>query len=171
MEEKVIERRTEIIRELPPSPGPHSAEVPRSVKEWDVLSKKTSHRSPSPSSTTVTSRRSPSPTRTHRSHRSRKSSSHISRARSVSSATRELIISEDREESATIRGGIGALIVPNRERRTERNIKAEIRALEAERRLLRSERESGHEMIVVKERGDEVVEVRKDKKGRLSLVR
>lgn len=101
---------------------------------------------------------------------------------SSASTRRELIIAEDREESATVRAGVGALIVPGRERRTERDIKAEIRELERERKALKLEREvdrlrvddrdsRDRELIVVKERDDEVVEVRKDRKGRLSLVR
>ena len=173
-EEKVVERRTEIIRELPPSPGSPNPNPPRSVKEWDVLSRHTSHhdsreRSPSPASSA------------HRTHHSRRTSRshHHSRARSVSSAStrREIIIAEDREESGTIRAGVGALIVPSRDRRTDRDIKAEIRALEAERRVLRLEREGDRdrerdrELLIVKERDDEVVEVRKDRKGRLALVR
>ena len=71
------------------------------------------------------------------------------------------------------------MIPSSRDRRSERDIKAEIRALEQERRALRVERESDRyrtedrerELIVVKERDDEVVEVRKDRKGRLALVR
>ena len=74
---------------------------------------------------------------------------------------------------------MGALIVPSRDRRSERDIKAEIRALEQERKALKLEREADRvrgdererELIIVKERDDEVVEVRKDRKGRLALVR
>ena len=72
----------------------------------------------------------------------------------------------------------GTLVIPNRERRTERSIKSEIRALEAEQKALQLEREAerlrnggGGELMVVKERENGVVEVRKDKKGRLSLRR
>ena len=68
--------------------------------------------------------------------------------------------------------------MPNHGRRSSRSIKYEIEALKAERRALEQERKGdklrghspGGEVII--ERGkDEVVEVRKDKKGRLMLRR
>lgn len=161
-EEKIIERRTEIIREGG-SPAP---DVPRSVRDWDVMSTRTKNRSPSPASS-------------HHSHHTRRKSGHSSRQRSHSAvSSRHEILLEERDESATVRGPIGALIVPDRDRRGSRSIKSEIKALEAEKKALRYEREAerlrgetgGGEIIIARER-DDVVEVRKDKKGRLSLRR
>ena len=144
------------------------------MRDWDVMSGTAggskSRRSPSPSSASTTTARS--------SH----AKARRSRARSAASTTREIILEEDREESATIRAGIGALIVPDHRsrERSQRSIRNEIKALEAERKALRLERDaerlrgetSGGEIIIARERVDEdVVEVRKDKKGRLSLVR
>lgn len=55
--------------------------------------------------------------------------------------------------------------------RSERDIKEEIRALEAERRMLKYEREGDYEIIERREPRREVVRVEKDRKGRLALVR
>ena len=138
------------------------------------MSSKTSKRSPS-------TKRSPSPTTTRRSHSHHTHHSHASRsrARSLSSAStrRELIIEEDRGDSGTIHAGVGALVVPNRERRSSRSIKQEIRALEAERKALKHERdaerlrgEGRDEIIITRDRPD-TVEIKKDRRGKMSLVR
>lgn len=59
--------------------------------------------------------------------------------------------------------------------RKTRDIQAEIRALEAEKRALKAERKSGlagqGEMVVVTQKDDEVVEVRRDRRGKMMLVR
>lgn len=71
-----------------------------------------------------------------------------------------------------------ALIAP-KERRDERSIKAEIRALEAEKKMLKYEREAEKEhrkvdryrdgeILIERERD---VKIEKDRKGRMSLVR
>lgn len=92
-----------------------------------------------------------------------------------------------------------ALVVPDRDRRSDRDIQAEIRALEAEQRALRLERDSGDRRdlaLRVRERPEDefqlveyrdrrpvyeevreksparnVVRVEKDRKGRMALVR
>ena len=195
--ERIIERR-EIITSPPPPP----AEVPRSVREWDVMREerieKIIEREPSPArerkshrsqrSRSVKSHRNRSPSPSLKSHRRSPSPSVKSRRRSPSiesirprhrassqSTRREIIIDDDREESATVHGGPLALVVPERRHKSEREIKEEIRELEAERRLIKHEREGRQrgerEIIITDERPREVVEVRKDRKGRMSLVR
>jgi hypothetical protein len=133
-------------------------------------------------------RRSPSPGGKPRKSRapSPSAKSHKSRARSASSVSVErveIIRAEEREESATVHGGPFALIHQPSSRRDERSIKAEIRALEAEKKALKYEREMEKErqraeryrdgeILIVKDKKDmEIVEIKKDKKGRLSLVR
>jgi hypothetical protein len=59
----------------------------------------------------------------------------------------------------------------DRDTRTERDLKEEIRALEAERRMLKYERENDYEFVEKREPRKEVVRVEKDRKGRLALVR
>lgn len=60
----------------------------------------------------------------------------------------------------------------SRDTRTEREIKEEIRALEAERRMLKYEREGDRDYeFIERERPRNVVRVEKDRKGRLALVR
>ena len=85
------------------------------------------------------------------------------------------MIEDDRYESNHVHGGVGALVIPNRERRTTRNIKNEIRALEAEKKALKLEREAdrlrGNGSITIVNERDDVIEVRKDKKGRMSIRR
>lgn len=161
------------------------SEAPRSVREWDTL--KVERRSPSP----TRSRRSRS-TR-HRSHSRRESSpSEISirkteTIREVSPARtrhsrrgsgsgtvierKEFVEIEERDESNSLHGGPLALVLPDRRRKSDREIKEQIRELEEERRVLRLERGSREkEIIIERERPEEVVEVRKDRKGRMSLV-
>lgn len=90
---------------------------------------------------------------------------------------------EERIEESNHIGGPLTVLVPEgrhseerrmtrveRDTRTEREIKEEIRALEAERRMLKYERDSDYEFIE-RERPRNVVRVEKDRKGRLALVR
>jgi hypothetical protein len=89
------------------------------------------------------------------------------------------IIEGDIGESNSIHAGPLALVV-DRHPKSDRDIKEEIRALEAERRALRNERveirrpsryrEEDREIIITRPAEEEVIEVRKDKKGRMSLV-
>jgi hypothetical protein len=124
------------------------------------------------------------------------------RAHSTSSTRREIILEDDRVESATIRGPLGMLAVPDgrrresatiqgpvgvlvvadRHRRESANLGAEVRALEAERRLLRLERQNdrdrglvrvnrypreaeGELVIETVERRGDVVRIEKERKG------
>ena len=69
-----------------------------------------------------------------------------------------------------------ALIIPGRDRRSSRSIQAEIKALEAERKALKYEREAervrhSNEVILEKEYRNGDVEIKKDRRGKLSLVR
>ncbi|KAF2013063.1 hypothetical protein BU24DRAFT_375003 [Aaosphaeria arxii CBS 175.79] len=101
-------------------------------------------------------------------------------AQSVRSASppRHEIYEERIEESNHI-GGPLTVLVPEERRivrterdyRTEREIKDEIRALEAERRMLKYEREGDYEIIERREPKREIIRVEKDRKGRLALVR
>lgn len=136
-------------------------------------------------STHKSEKRSPSPSgKSHRSRAHSPAKTYKSRARSLSSASTqrvEIIRGDDREESATVHGGPFALIAPaHTHRRDERSIKAEIRALEAEKKALKLEREMERErskadryreseVEIVRDR--DVVKIEKDRKGRLSLVR
>lgn len=156
------------------------SEAPRSVREWDMLQPE---------------KRSPSPSKS-RSHRSRRRSSPGFRedvferreVRRSSPAREEVIerreiIEDDRGESNSIHAGPLALVLPERQRKTDRDIKAEIRALEAERKALklerhvekdrgRAERIRDTEVIIERDRpSEEIIEVKKDRKGRMSLVR
>lgn len=108
-----------------------------------------------------------------------------SRARSVSEAStrRELFVpAEEKDESATVHGFTGLLQMQTRpsKGRDEHSIKAQIRALEAEKKALKHEREMEKErhkadryreteIEIVRDR--DVVKIEKDKKGRLSLIR
>ncbi len=168
------------------------SEAPRSVREWDNL-KAESVRSVSPRSKGRHSRhvsrsrrgsspneeiiekktiiREVSPARTSRSRR--QSSVH-----GTEIIERREIIEEDRDESNSFHAGPLALVVDRRPK-SDRDIKEEIRALEAERRALRSERveirrpsrykEEDREIIIARPAEEEIIEVRKDKKGRMSL--
>ncbi|KAF2805507.1 uncharacterized protein BDZ99DRAFT_466499, partial [Mytilinidion resinicola] len=81
---------------------------------------------------------------------------------------------EERIEESNRIGGPLQVLVPG-DRRDERDIKAEIRRLEDERRLLKYERENDrlvdYEVIERREPVREVVRIEKDRKGRLALVR
>lgn len=215
----IDEHRSEFAEEVRTKP---LSEAPRSVREWDGLSKirsispksSVSHRSrrshshadrsrrstSSSSSTevfeekkTIIEERSSSPARTHRSHRS-----HRSRGTSFSGTEiieRKKIIEEDvgiADESNSVAFGPLALVEQASRERTDEEIKRDIRRLERERRDLRRERSRGAEVvriergrrdssplllepaargeIIIERRGDELVEVRKDRRGKMSLV-
>lgn len=176
--------REEIIEKERVTHVPMS-EAPRSVREWDTL--KVERRSPSPTRTTRTRR-----SRSHHSRaRSRRGSSpemivekreiirEVSPARTIrtrrnsrasSPSTivekREIIQIDDRDESNSVHAGPLPLVIQDRRRKTERELKEEIRALEAERRMIRLERAPRErEVIIERERPEEVIEVRKDKKA------
>ena len=199
--EIVERRTTEIIINAPEGTTHQPlSEAPRSVREWDVLSSKshktekrspspsakshrTTRRSPSPSAKSHrTARRSPSPSaKSHRTERrgsspsakSHKSlSTHHSRHRSVSSVSTHRnidIIKEDMDDSATIRGPL-ELIVPER-RKDERNFQAEIRALEAEKRALKLEREIEKERRRSgRYRDEELLVIERDRKPRDEII-
>ena len=184
------------------------SEAPRSVRDWDALSAKSvpkSHRSHSrrrsrrgSSPGTVREEffekkeriveRAPSPARTYRTRGT-------SRSRSETTGT-EIIVEkkiyeeDDYDESNSVHVGPLALVVDRKPDRSDRDIKDEIRRLEAERRALRRERkyerESGELIkvervrerspsprneIIVERRGEEILEVKKDRRGRMSLVK
>jgi len=93
---------------------------------------------------------------------------HAESVRSISPPRHEHY--EERIEESNHIGGPLQVLVPERHR-GERDIKAEIRRLEDERRLLKYEREGEYEVIERREPVREVVRVEKDRKGRLALVR
>lgn len=175
---EVIEhRKTEIVISSPPQ-----NEVPRSVREWDdgahlekggghsehgggsVHGEHSRSRSEKRSLSPIEIVRKPSRSR-HRAH---------------SSATHhKLVLEEEVGESNSMHGPL-AIIAPRDHRKDERAIKAEIRALEAEKKALRLEREREkehkkadryreEEIIIEKDR--DVIRIEKDRKGRRSLVR
>lgn len=100
---------------------------------------------------------------------------------------RRTIYEEDTiDESNSVHVGPLALVVDRRKSRSDRDIKEEIRRLERERKSLREERRdrdvikverirerspSRNRAIIIEERGEEVIEVRKDRKGKMALVR
>jgi hypothetical protein len=172
------------------------SEAPSSVRDWDHLKAESvrsvspkrrsrsrhpsrSRRDDSPKEKVIEKRtiiREVSPART-----SRTSRRHSSIPRTEIIERREIIEENDIGESNSIHAGPLALVV-DRHPKTDRDIKEEIRALEAERRALRSERveirrpsryvEEDREIVIATTRPvvEEVIEVRKDKKGRMSLV-
>jgi len=86
------------------------------------------------------------------------------------------------EEDEEFIGGPLAVVVPERRRKSERDIQAEIRSLELEKKALKLEREaeqrraraekireSEYEVVNRKDRGE--VRVEKDRRGRLAIVR
>ncbi|MCJ1387342.1 hypothetical protein MMC18_000185 [Xylographa bjoerkii] len=181
-EEEIVKRRTEIIREGPAS------EVPRSVREWDMMSNNLkSERSPSPGAKSAKSHKTSKTAKTSKSRNpSPSSKTGKSRHRSVSEAStrREIFVPvDDKDESATIHGFAGALQVHesrSSNRRDTQSIKAEIKALEAEKKALKYEREMekerqradryrDSEIEIIRDK--DVIKIEKDRKGRLSLVR
>lgn len=205
-EVRIEREEEEIVKTVPLS------EAPRSVRDWDALSvrsgaksarsrsRRRSRRGSSPEivkEEIIEKRekiieRDYSPARTHRSHRHRDHSpSGTSRSGSEVIIEKKIITEDDYDESNSVHVGPLALVVDRHPDRKDRDIKEEIRRLEAERRALRRERryerEGGElvkiervrerspspvgEIIVEDRRGGEIVEVRKDKRGRMSLVR
>lgn len=203
---KIEKESEEVIKTVPLS------EAPRSVRDWDALSvrsgaksarSRSRRRSRRGSSPEVVKEeiiekkekiieREISPARTHRSHRHRDfSPSATSRSGSEVIIEKKIIQEDDFDESNSVHVGPLALVVDRHPDRTDRDIKEEIRRLEAERRALRRERRYERddrelikverirerspspvgEIIVENRRGDEILEVRKDKRGRMSLVR
>ena len=192
---EIRETRIEEVRTVP------LEEAPRSVREWDNLSVRSdaksrrSHRSRS-----AHSRHSRKPSRSRRSA-SRSSSSSRSGIEIEKKTTiierrpsgeevierRKTIYEEDGiDESNSVNVGPLALVVDRRKSRSDRDIKEEIRRLERERKLLREDRRdrdvvkierirerspSRNRAIIIEERGDEVIEVRKDRRGNMALVR
>ena len=218
--EEIIERR-EII--IPASP----AEVPRSVREWDVMSgaigsehggghsehgaksthgggrsthlevKSSHHRSRSHGG------HSKHGSRSHKSRHSTKGGYSESESESSSSTTIEIekkstrskshhrskstsgAVVEEIEQSNAMHTGPLALVIPHKkEERSERDIKAEIRELEAEKRRLKKEREHEHRRsskyedreegeIIIERRGgkEREVKIEKDRRGNLAFVR
>jgi len=129
--------------------------------------------------------RDPSPTPTVASHKTHKS--HHTHHTEHSHHPREIVEERIVEESNHI-GGPLTIVMPDRGRQSEHDIRREIKALEAERRALKLEREaderryqaalirdSDYEIIESidrpRERSRSVVRVEKDRKGRLALVR
>lgn len=192
---EIRETRIEEVRTLP------MEEAPRSVREWDNLSVRSdaksrrSHRSRSTHSrhTRKTSRSRRSESRSSSSSRSgieiEKKTTIIERRPSGEEVIerRKTIYEEDGiDESNSVHVGPLALVVDRRKSRSDRDIKEEIRRLERERKLLREERRdrdvvkierirerspSRNRAIIIEERGDEVIEVRKDRRGNMALVR
>ncbi|KAF2656894.1 hypothetical protein K491DRAFT_691568 [Lophiostoma macrostomum CBS 122681] len=119
----------------------------------------------------------PPPPSIHHSHAPPPPPSHYSQSVRSASPPRHEVYEERFEESNHI-GGPLTVLVPNRgdheqritriERdvRSERDIKDEIRQLEAERRMLKYERETDYEVIERREPRREVVRIEKDRKGR-----
>ncbi|KAK5467117.1 hypothetical protein LTS15_000087 [Exophiala xenobiotica] len=194
----MVYEKTEKIEEFKTVP---LAEAPRSVREWDQLSV----RSPSPKSHRSHSRRrsrrgsSPgmvketivekkeivrevSPARTHRSNTTRRRGSSVSDETIIE---RKIFREGGDEDSNSVHVGPLALVV-DRNPRSDRDIKEEIRRLEAERRALRKERRYEREgateivrvdrvrdrspsprgEVIIERRGDEILEVKKDRRGR-----
>lgn len=109
--------------------------------------------------------------------RSRRGSHSRRRSRSTAAPKNEYFEEEIFGESNSMHGPL-ALIAP-KERRDEQSIKAEIRALQAEKKMIKLEREAEIEhrkaeryrdgaVIIERERD---VKIEKDRKGRMSLVR
>ena len=161
---------------------------PGTIIKETVLEKKIIEREVSPARTNRTSVRDLSPTHTHRTRR--RSHGSFSDDETVIEKTK-IITDEEAGESNSVHVGPLALVVDRHPSRTDRDIKEEIRRLEHERRHLRRdrryERDSDEvvkierirdrspsprgEIAVIDRRGDEIVEVKKDRRGRMSLVR
>ncbi|KAI9693035.1 MAG: hypothetical protein M1822_005030 [Bathelium mastoideum] len=117
---------------------------------------------------------------THRSSRSRSHSTHHTAVVRSVSPRREIVEERYEEVEGGSIGGPLTVIVPEHRRRSERDIKAEIRRLEAEKRALRLERDADVRLIEadrIRDREYEIVEprevvrVEKDRRGRMALVR
>jgi len=97
---------------------------------------------------------------------------HYAPPQSVRSASppRHEVFEERIEESNHIGGPLTVLVPEDRRRRDERDIKNEIRRLEAERQLLKYEREgdrfSEYEIVEKREKERDVVRIEKDRKAK-----
>lgn len=138
-----------------------------------------------------------SPARTHRTSRSHHHDDHHDHHSDHSD--REVVIEKTRiiteddgfDESNSVHVGPLALVVDRKPSRSDRDIKEEIRRLERERKEIRRERKydrggvggeivkvervrerspSPRGEVIVERRGEEIVEVKKDRRGRMSLV-
>ena len=91
------------------------------------------------------------------------------------SPSRHEVYEERIEESNHIGGPLTVLVPDERRHHDGRDIKHEIRRLEAERQLLKYERESDrfseYEIVERRDKERDVVRIEKDRKGRLALVR
>lgn len=127
-----------------------------------------------------------SPARTHRSGTSHHRGSSVSDETLIE---RRITREAEFDDSNSIHVGPLALVVDRKPPRSEQNIKEEIRILEAERRALRRERRyereggeivkiervrdrspSPHGEVIIERRGEEILEVKKDRRGRMALV-
>ena len=159
---------------------------PGTVVRETVLERKVIERESSPARTHRGSVRESSPATTHRSRRRSRSSSG---SETIIEKTK-IISDEEVGESNSVHVGPLALVVDRHPSRSDRDIKEEIRRLERERRALRSERRyerdseevvkiervrnrspSPKAEIIIERRGEDLVEVKKDRRGRMSLVR
>lgn len=141
-----------------------------------------------------------SPARTHRTstshhhhdhHHHDHSGSDYSGSETIIEKTKIITEEGGFDESNSVHVGPLALVVDRKPTRTDRDIKDEIRRLERERKEIRRERRYEREgiggeivkvervrerspsprgEIVVERRGEEIVEVKKDRRGRMSLV-
>jgi hypothetical protein len=135
-----------------------------------------------------------SPARARRSSHHHHHDDHSSQSGSEVIIEKTKIITEeaDFDESNSVHVGPLALVVDRKPSRSDRDLKDEIRRLERERRELRRERRYdrdgalGTEIIkverlrdrspsprgevIVERRGEDILEVRKDRRGRMSLV-
>lgn len=132
--------------------------------------------------------RSPSPARTHRTSRTHRRGSFDE----TEIVERKIITEEDdyyRDESNSVHVGPLALVVDRSKPRSDREIREEIARLQRERRASHRDREYERDEeivriehrrsrppspvgeVIIERRGEDIVEVRKDKRGRMSLVR
>ena len=159
---------------------------PGTMVRETFVEKKVVDRDYSPARTHRNSIRDLSPAHTHRTRRS-----HSSHSGSETIIEKTKIISDEEiGESNSVHVGPLALVVDRHPSRSDRDIKDEIRRLEVERRALRRERRYERESdevikiervrdrspsprgeIVIERRGEEIVEVKKDRRGRMSLIR
>jgi outer membrane biosynthesis protein TonB len=177
----VYEEKT-VIDAPPPPPSVHHAPPPPPPETFYPPPPPTVIHAPPPPPSIHQSYAPPPPPSMHHSHAPPPPPSHYSQSvRSVSPSRHEVY--EERFEESNHIGGPLTVLVPGRSEhehrvtrierdvRSERDIKEEIRQLESERRMLKYEREGDYEVIERRERPREVVRIEKDRKGRLALVR
>lgn len=140
-----------------------------------------------------------SPARTNRTSHSHHHDHHDHHDHHSDHSDREIVIEKTRiiteddtfDESNSVHVGPLALVVDRKPNRSDRDIKDEIRRLERERKEIRRERKydrggvggeivkvervrerspSPRAEVIVRREGEEIVEVKKDKRGRMSLV-